>query len=105
MDVDELRHGRVQQLPVLPQGTEAEEFGRIFDAHLDEAAAERVGAAVDGGVVVVEDDAERGAGGRADLALEGGQQRQQHVHPELGLLPAQRWTESGVKRRISYNMP
>ena len=83
MDVDQLRDRGAEELPVGPEGAKAHVLGRV-DAELREVLEEGVVAAVDGTVVVVEDDSESVAGGGTDLALEGGEKREEDKHQEKG---------------------
>ena len=86
VDVHQLCDGRAEQLAVRAQRAEGQVFERV-DAEALELADEGVGAAADGAVVVVEDDAEGVARGRADLALEGGEEGEHHVDAELLIVP------------------
>ena len=56
----------------------------------------------DGRIVVVEDDSEGVAGGRADLTLEGRQQRQDHVHAERLLVPERNETSRQHSEKECY---
>ena len=63
------------------------------------------GRPADGCVVVVEDDPECVSGGGSDLALEGRQQRQDHVHAERLLTPGKGSNVSNCTvRHISTNV-